>query len=412
MTATFIITPRVPRATAAPSDTNPRHWAARRCVHFGRRASASMCTVTSGIWNLGKTESYTLLLGIPTRRVFKKHTARSYIKIQGLPMEYPLKSLTQLQMSQSSERKVTAVDSLVVNFEEESDDESAPTFSPAKNRLVRVKTLDEIKLEKIQADVAAYYSYHGQNSPPQPPADTDDLRQRIVRRIISKGQPSQERSVSHKPLPSERNRIYKRLNQDTVLGDDPLRKKPKIVHCNNEGLFQVTVNKPQASSDLRGAGTSQNQKDRQPRGARHKDKNLGGNTGRAKAHSRVVATAEEEAEVSSTSPDENFHINANKDMMELGGEHTITRRKIKLRRKLPIYEENVSSDKDEDVIMLNEDDRLSITDDVKTTAANEEAKTVDERTSKPAQTVDNTGRTYKTEDDVLFSEDDDDITKT
>lgn len=44
----------------------------------------------------------------------------------------------------------------------ESDNESTPTFSPIKSqRAVKVKTLEEIKLEKIQAESAAYYSYQG-----------------------------------------------------------------------------------------------------------------------------------------------------------------------------------------------------------------------------------------------------------
>lgn len=43
----------------------------------------------------------------------------------------------------------------------ESDNESTPTFSPIKcQRAVKVKTLEEIKLEKIQAESAAYYSYY------------------------------------------------------------------------------------------------------------------------------------------------------------------------------------------------------------------------------------------------------------
>lgn len=46
----------------------------------------------------------------------------------------------------------------------ESDTEFGPTtYSPLKipNRIVTVKTLEEIKLEKIQAESAAFYSYNG-----------------------------------------------------------------------------------------------------------------------------------------------------------------------------------------------------------------------------------------------------------
>lgn len=47
----------------------------------------------------------------------------------------------------------------------ESDNESAPTNSPTKpnqTRVVKVKTLEEIRLEKIQAESAAYYFYPGE----------------------------------------------------------------------------------------------------------------------------------------------------------------------------------------------------------------------------------------------------------
>lgn len=47
----------------------------------------------------------------------------------------------------------------------ESDNESASTISPSKvnqSRTVKVKTLEEIRLEKIQAESAAYYSYPGE----------------------------------------------------------------------------------------------------------------------------------------------------------------------------------------------------------------------------------------------------------
>ncbi|XP_063232720.1 zinc finger CCCH domain-containing protein 11A-like [Bacillus rossius redtenbacheri] len=55
------------------------------------------------------------------------------------------------------------IDPLVVNFEEESDSESAPTTTPVKTpaaaRRLVVKTLDEIRLERVQAEQAALLSY-------------------------------------------------------------------------------------------------------------------------------------------------------------------------------------------------------------------------------------------------------------
>ncbi|XP_068907978.1 zinc finger CCCH domain-containing protein 11A-like isoform X2 [Tenebrio molitor] len=91
------------------------------------------------------------------------------------------------KLSHLSEKsfKNAPVDSLVVNFEEESDNESAPTNSPTKSthRVVKVKTLEEIKLEKIQAESAAFYSYPENENLPH---DADDLRQRIWERFSSK----------------------------------------------------------------------------------------------------------------------------------------------------------------------------------------------------------------------------------
>ncbi|XP_034948562.1 zinc finger CCCH domain-containing protein 11A-like isoform X2 [Chelonus insularis] len=54
-----------------------------------------------------------------------------------------------------------AVDPLIVNFDEESDSEGVAT-SPIKSQTTRIpycKTYEEIRLEEIQAESAAYYSY-------------------------------------------------------------------------------------------------------------------------------------------------------------------------------------------------------------------------------------------------------------
>ncbi|XP_072945554.1 uncharacterized protein [Epargyreus clarus] len=58
------------------------------------------------------------------------------------------------------------VDPLVVNFEEESDNESAPSSTPTKavspddaQKIARTKSQELLLLEKIQAEAAAFYSY-------------------------------------------------------------------------------------------------------------------------------------------------------------------------------------------------------------------------------------------------------------
>ncbi|XP_044253851.1 zinc finger CCCH domain-containing protein 11A-like isoform X2 [Tribolium madens] len=114
------------------------------------------------------------------------------------------------KLSHLSEKgfKNPPVDSLVVNFEEESDNESAPTNSPIKSnhRAVKVKTLEEIKLEKIQAESAAYYSY--------PEDDGEDLRQRIWERFSSKNAGRKTDLFG-----------IKRQHETNITG--PLSKKPK-----------------------------------------------------------------------------------------------------------------------------------------------------------------------------------------
>ncbi|KAK3924176.1 Zinc finger CCCH domain-containing protein 11A [Frankliniella fusca] len=64
-------------------------------------------------------------------------------------------------VSDSYNSSPAAVDPIVVNFEEESDSESAPSWTPTKvpkeKDSLHVKTLEEIRLEKIQAESAAYW---------------------------------------------------------------------------------------------------------------------------------------------------------------------------------------------------------------------------------------------------------------
>lgn len=74
----------------------------------------------------------------------------------------------------------------------ESDNESVPTSSPVKQNIrVRVKTLEEIRLEKIQAESAAYYSYPIETSLATTES-ADDLRNRIIQRLNKKTTPSSE----------------------------------------------------------------------------------------------------------------------------------------------------------------------------------------------------------------------------
>ncbi|XP_063366284.1 uncharacterized protein LOC134654742 [Cydia amplana] len=71
-------------------------------------------------------------------------------------------------------------DQLVVNFEEESDNESAPSSTPTKaGPSPRDKQSQELLLlERIQAEAAAYYSYD--NLPTDPPKDRKIIRTNLA----------------------------------------------------------------------------------------------------------------------------------------------------------------------------------------------------------------------------------------
>ncbi|XP_011254321.1 zinc finger CCCH domain-containing protein 11A isoform X2 [Camponotus floridanus] len=56
-----------------------------------------------------------------------------------------------------------AVDPLIVKFEEESDNESAPSPVKSQPKVPYCKTYEQMRLEEIQAESAAYYSYEGEN---------------------------------------------------------------------------------------------------------------------------------------------------------------------------------------------------------------------------------------------------------
>ncbi|XP_050294055.1 zinc finger CCCH domain-containing protein 11A-like isoform X2 [Anthonomus grandis grandis] len=107
----------------------------------------------------------------------------------------------------STFKSTSSVDSLVVNFEEESDNESGTSPSPVKIGDSNAKTLEEIKLEKIAEAGAAYYSYHDHTQTDyQMELDEDDLRQRLLKR------------VRHSEMP----RKLSRLELSRILGDKSL----------------------------------------------------------------------------------------------------------------------------------------------------------------------------------------------
>ncbi|XP_022823417.1 uncharacterized protein LOC111354292 isoform X3 [Spodoptera litura] len=126
------------------------------------------------------------------------------------------------------------VDPLVVNFEEESDNESAPSSTPTKtvspddaNKVVNSKSQELLLLEKIQAEAAAYYSYEGLPPP-------DHKERKIVRtnlatkyervtldEIAGTKQPTERRtSLDFKVLSLEE--IRARKKNDTIIHSKPI----------------------------------------------------------------------------------------------------------------------------------------------------------------------------------------------
>ncbi|GLV35399.1 hypothetical protein CBL_01451 [Carabus blaptoides fortunei] len=138
------------------------------------------------------------------------------------------------RVSQGSEASYgsPAVDPLVVNFEEESDNESVPTTSPSKQALqlrsVRIKTLEEIRLERVQAESAAYYSYPSPEVNNYPKSTVvlsaqqetlaNDLRNRILKRVIRRNVDQLPGSSDFKIMSLEE--IRKRKQRDSSLDTD------------------------------------------------------------------------------------------------------------------------------------------------------------------------------------------------
>ncbi|KAJ8963928.1 hypothetical protein NQ314_005257, partial [Rhamnusium bicolor] len=305
------------------------------------------------------------------------------------------------QMNQPSERKVTAVDSLVVNFEEGQD----PVFHA-------------------------------------PSSNGNDLRQRIIRRIISKELP-QERTVTIKTYPHERIKTNKRLSNDelaTILGDESLRKKQKIVHQKNDGNFQIVLKKrlseTDASSELndelctlrmKKSKTVSDERQEPPvenikiktldeiRAERNAKREYLYITDDSK--SKVITAEEkEEAEVSSTSIDDTVNQSTNDTLEKQIKDNIMPRRKIKLRRKLPTLEEStvLTYDKDENRVSTN-NIRLNAKEEDELLSSEDEDKILEEEEiSGKLQSKDFERRfteirnSNKIEDEVLLLEEDDD----
>ncbi|CAH2087904.1 unnamed protein product [Euphydryas editha] len=118
------------------------------------------------------------------------------------------------------------VDPLVVNFEEESDNESAPPSTPTKNgnsddsqKIARTKSQELLLLEKIQAEAAAFYSYDS-----LPPVELSKER-KIVRTNLT----TKYDKLSLDEIAGKKQTLEKRSSLDfKVLSLDEIRARKKI----------------------------------------------------------------------------------------------------------------------------------------------------------------------------------------
>ncbi|KAK5643587.1 hypothetical protein RI129_007432 [Pyrocoelia pectoralis] len=151
------------------------------------------------------------------------------------------------------------VDPLVVNFEEESDNESAPTNSPAKpnqTRVVKVKTLEEIRLEKIQAESAAYYFYPGSDEAGALELESaDDLRQRILKRLnIKTDEACPSPTFEILSLDEIRKRKKRSIEMDFENPDDAdvnLKSKKQKIVLPNKASTDITDIKIKTLAEIR-----------------------------------------------------------------------------------------------------------------------------------------------------------------
>ncbi|XP_023013960.2 uncharacterized protein isoform X1 [Leptinotarsa decemlineata] len=274
------------------------------------------------------------------------------------------------QLNQQNERKVTAVDSLVVNFEEESDNESGPSNSPNKNgnRIVTVKTLEEIKLEKIHAEAAAYYSYFDQTHSSQVAEVGEDLRQRIFdRMILNKTLPERIVTLPQSEKPNMTfittlNPPKRRLSNDelaNILGDESLRKKPRIVFDREAENLEVTLSKKPAkvyyslAHDPNRKVTRRKLPINSPNLSDIKIKTLA--EIRAEKQARAlneINTEESDQEVTSTSMEENPVENNHKENSEKHTKNATLRKKIKLRR--PVLDLASERNEEESDVLKND----------------------------------------------------------
>lgn len=258
----------------------------------------------------------------------------------------------------------------------------------------------------------------------------------------------QQRSVTAAAYPNEKVQTNKRLTSDELadvlgdyaillglkyiflkvtgvtyyyfVGDESLRKKQKVIHQKNNGNFKIaTLNKTVPENKTLSHNEPQSTKLKKNISQKQeylvqdiKIKTLAEIRAERTARrggfpdDKMITSEQDEAEVSSTSTDENIqnisHNDSDKSLTSGG-----TKKKIKLRRKMNLNEENISTnDKDENVVTSNE---LPFKDYEETFSSdqNEVLEEYSEESKYSSKLIrDYTSDSDKMEEDVLLLEDD------
>lgn len=258
----------------------------------------------------------------------------------------------------------------------------------------------------------------------------------------------QQRSVTAAAYPNEKVQTNKRLTSDELadvlgdyaillglkyiflkvtgvtyyyfVGDESLRKKQKVIHQKNNGNFKIaTLNKTVPENKTLSHNEPQSTKLKKNISQKQeylvqdiKIKTLAEIRAERTARrggfpdDKMITSEQDEAEVSSTSTDENIqnisHNDSDKSLTSGG-----TKKKIKLRRKLNLNEENISTnDRDENVVTSNE---LPFKDYEETFSSdqNEVLEEYSEESKYSSKLIrDYTSDSDKMEEDVLLLEDD------
>ncbi|GJQ66120.1 hypothetical protein Trydic_g4185 [Trypoxylus dichotomus] len=174
----------------------------------------------------------------------KNEGETSDIKSQAISKQLLLKKTDSCAKNVSQAKWKTfrnpVVKPLVINLEEDSDSESELTQSPVKMPpRITVKTLEEIRLEEVQAESAAYYSYSETNPTFQ---KSNDSWQYMLKSLnVNEGEQWKDfnNTIGRKEVSRKRKFFPKQLREDEVK---ETKKRQKLaLKKPNKDIAQVKV---------------------------------------------------------------------------------------------------------------------------------------------------------------------------